>query len=214
MEDAAEHLAGMLTAAVKNNYSNWLLTRNNSMLFKHPREVEKAARHVLRATTVIQAWSRRPDKPSVLEVAEKLASDAELSLSFAPKDGGGLSQVRIMVEINDRHALSIDHMATREVKRSVGFRASTSWTAEHASFYIKRTESRHENGSRPDGNHAGRVVLAYLDARSETREARDNLANALWAITAHPSVANEQALRDAFDAERATIGRIPLGSSA
>ena len=214
MGKAAENVADKLLRITKDSYANWVLCQNTSLLFQHPAEVEKAARHVLRATTIIQKWSQRRDKPSVQELAEKLSADAEMSLTFAPRGKRGLSQIRLMVEINDRHTLSIDHRATREVKQSLGFRATTSWTAEYASFNIQCDESPTERRSRLGGNRAGRVVLAYLDVRNETRNARDNLANALWAITTHPTVASEGALRDAFDAEHAAIGRIALGSSA
>ena len=214
MGEAAENVADKLLRIRKDSYVNWVICQNTSLLFQHPAEVEKAARHLLRATTVIQQWSRRRDKPSVQELAEKLSSDAEMSLTFAPRGKRGLSQVRIMVEINDRHTLSIDHRTTQEVKRSLGFRATTSWTAEYASFNIQCDESPDERRSRLDGNRAGRVVLAYLDAKNETQDARDNLANALWAIAAHPTVVSEGKMRDAFDAEQAEIGRITLGSSA
>ena len=215
--EAADNMADKLLHVMKSDHSNWMLCRNTSLLFQHPGEVERAAQHVLKATTVIQKWIRRGDKPSVQELAEKLAADAGLSLTFAPTDDGGLSQVRIMVEINDRHTLSIDHRATTEIKRSLGFRATTSRTAEHASFNIQRDKSAAEPRWRLNGDSGGRIVLAYLDyldAKKETGTARDNLANALLAITAHPAVATEQTLRDAFDAEQAEIGRITLGSSA
>ena len=112
MNEAAENVADKLLRVRKDGYSNWMLCRNTSLLFQHPTEVEKAAQHVLRATTVIQKWSQPRDKPSVQELAEKLSADAGLSLTFAPRNEGGLSQVQIMVEINDRHTLSIDHRAT------------------------------------------------------------------------------------------------------
>ena len=214
MGKAAKNVADKLLRIRNDGYANWVFCQNTSLLFQHPAEVEKAARHVLRATTVIQKWNQRRDKPSVQELAEKLSADAEMSLTFAPRGKKELSQIRLMVEINDRHTLSIDHRATREVKRSLDFRATTSRTAEYASFKFQCDESPTERRSRLGGNRAGSVVLAYLDVRNETQNARDNLANALWAVTAHPTVASEGALRDAFDAEHAAIGRIALGSSA
>ena len=192
MGKAAENVADKLLRITKDSYANWVLCQNTSLLFQHPTEVEKAARHVLRATTIIQKWSQRRDKPSVQELAEKLSADAEMSLTFAPSGKRGLSQIRLMVEINDRHTLSIDHRATREVKQSLGFRATTSWTAEYASFNIQCDKSPTERRSRLGGNRT-----AGSSSPTSTSGTRPGMPGTIsptrvWAITTHPTVASEE----------------------
>ena len=218
---AAVKVADALLKTIDDGYANWTLCRNTSLIFNHPSEIERAARHVRRAANVIDAWSERRDRPSVLELAEKLSSDAELSLRFLAKDEHTLGEVRLMVEINERHALSIDRVATWEARRELGIKATTSWTAEHASFYNTASRDHAAQAAdlasathlRPATDAAGAIVLAYLDAQKETEGFADELANALWAIAAHPSTASEDAMRAAFAEEEAQRSRITLCES-
>ena len=218
---AALKLAEALLKTIDDGYANWTRCRNTSLIFEHPSEIERAARHVQRATKVIAAWSERRDRPAVLELAEKLSPDAELSLRFMANDERPLGEVRLMVEINERHALSIDRLTTREVRRGLGIKATTSRTAEHASFYITASRDHAAQAAelasathlRPATDTAGAIVLAYLDAQEETRGCADELANALWAIAAHPSTASEDAMRAAFAEEEAQRSRITLCES-
>ena len=218
---AALKLAETLLETIDDGYANWTLCRNTSLIFEHPSEIKRAARHVQRATKAINAWSARHDRPSVLELAEKLSPDAELSLRFLANDERPLGEVRLMVEINERHALSIDRLATREVRRGLGIKATTSRTAEHASFHITCSSADAAQGAglasapqvRPATDAAGAIVLAYLDAQEETRGCANELANALWAIAAHPSTASEDAIRAAFAEEEAQRSRITLCES-
>ena len=218
---AAVKVADALLKTIDDGYANWTLCRNTSLVFNHPSEIERAARHVRKATKVIDAWSERRDKPSVLELAEKLSPDAELSLRFLANDEHALGEVRLMVGINERHALSIDRLATRKVRRRLGIKATTSWTAEHASFYITASRDHAAQAAdlasathlRPATDASGAIVLAYLDAQEETRGYADELANALWAIAAHPSTASEDAIRAAFAEEEAQRSRITLCES-
>ena len=218
---AAVKVAEALLKTIDDGYANWTRCRNTSLIFEHPSEIERAARHVQRATKVIAAWSERRDRPAVLELAEKLSPDAELSLRFMANDERPLGEVRLMVEINERHALSIDRLTTREVRRGLGIKATTSRTAEHASFYITASRDHAAQAAelasathlRPATDTAGAIVLAYLDAQEETRGCADELANALWAIAAHPSTASEDAMRAAFAEEEAQRSRITLCES-
>ena len=218
---AALKVAEALLKTIDDGYANWTRCRNTSLIFEHPSEIERAARHVQRATKVIAAWSERRDRPAVLELAEKLSPDAELSLRFLAKDEHTLGEVRLMVEINERHALSIDRLATREVRRGLGIKATTSRTAEHASFYITASRDHAAQAAelasatrvRPATDAAGAIVLAYLDAQEKAKGFGDKLANALWAIAAHPSTASENAIRAAFAEDEEQRARITLCES-
>ena len=220
--NAASKVADALVATIEDGYANWNWCRNTSLIFEHPSEIEKAARHIRRAASVINTWRERRDGPSVLELAEKLSPHADLSLRFMADNERELSEVRLMVEINERHALSIDHRSTREVKRALGIRASTSWTAEYASFHVTCSRDRKVQAAefasaddlRPATDNAGEIVLAYLDARDETKGFADELAIALWDIAAHPSTATEDTIRAAFSEEEAQRDRITLCENA
>ena len=177
-------------------------------------EIRRVARRLSRATETIEKWTKRRDKPSLQEVSEKLTADAGLSLTFTPRDEGRLERVQISIEINEHNTLSIDRRATREVQRSLGVMATTSWATERARFMLTR-----EKGRAPDpewqleGDSAARIVLHYLDAAWPEEEWRWKLRTALNAIARHPAAASEAALRASFDEEEARTGRVTLYSS-
>ena len=173
LKTTGRRIAEALAKTASNGFAGYMLCR------KHQPDVRASRGDAAgRATTQTrdrddrEVWTRRRDKPSLHELSEKLTADAGLSLTFTPRDDGRFEQVQISVEINEHHTLSIDRRATREVQRSLGVMATTSWATERARFMLTRQKGREPDPEwQLNGDNAGRIVLHYLDATDPDEDA-------------------------------------------